>query len=187
MTLLEGFLSSIVRCCRQCIIVCLTQLLLDLIDKSGATECLISWLNGHRWYLKMILWISNTACLQHALWQFVKMLMLKSFHICCCVPRVVISRLRLIHTHDAVVLALEVDWDKFAATFRWRALSPLSRALPSSKLQLSLHLLLGDFTLITMLILQFCKGEHSFTIWDAFGHLRTLLLQTYAVIASWKT
>ena len=38
-----------------------------------------------------------------------------------------------------------------------------------------------------MLILQFCQSEHSFAIRDAFGHLRTLLLQTYAVIASWKT
>ena len=113
--------------------------------------------------------------------------MLESCHVCCCVPRVVISRLRLIHAHDAIVLALEVDWDKFAATFRWWALSPLSRALPSSKLQLSLHLLLGNFSLITVLILQLCQSEHSFAIWDAFSHLRTLLLHTYAVIASWKT
>ena len=113
--------------------------------------------------------------------------MLETCHVSCCVPRVIISRLRLIHTHDAIVLALEVDWDKFTATFRWGALSPLPRALSSSKLQLSLHLLFGNFSLITMLILQFCKGKHSLTIWDAFGHLATLLFHTYAVIASWKT
>ena len=113
--------------------------------------------------------------------------MLESSHVCCCVPRVIISRLRLIHAYDAIILALEVDWDKFAATFRWGALSPLPRALPSSKLQLSLHLLLGDFSLTTVLIVQFCQSEHSFTIWDAFDHLRTLLLHTYAVIASWET
>ena len=62
------------------------------------------------------------------------MLILETSHVRIVHPRDIISRLRLVHAYNAIVLALKVDRDKLAASVRWGALSPLSRALPSRHL-----------------------------------------------------
>ena len=138
----------------------------------------------------MLLRISNTASLWHAhahakvLRYFVYMLMLEAGHVRCCHPRAIISSLRLVHTYGAIILALEVDWDKFTTSVRWRALSPLSRALLSSDLQLFIYFFLCKLlSFLAVLILQLCQCKHSFAIRNAFGHLAPLLLHTYAIIA----